>query len=72
VLTTGALAAGGGGRSFCSISGAPLGFDGTHNPPPGNVGEILSWVARNIGFSGEENPGRPPEVAFVIGCNPTK
>jgi hypothetical protein len=71
VLTTGALAAGGNGRSFCSISGAPTGFDGDFNPSPGNPGEILSWVARNIGFSGEENPGQPPEVPFIIGCNPT-
>jgi hypothetical protein len=71
VLTTGALAAGGNGRSSCSISGAPNGFDGDWDPAPGNVGEVLSWVARNIGFSGEENPGQPPEVPFIIGCNPT-
>jgi hypothetical protein len=71
VLTTGALAAGGNGRSFCSISGAPTGFDGDFDPFPGNVGEVFSWVARNIGFSGDENPGQPPEVPFIIGCNPT-
>lgn len=71
VLTTGALAAGGNGRSFCSISGAPAGFDGDFDPFPSNPGEVLSWVARNYGFSGEENPGQPPEVPFIIGCNPT-
>ena len=71
VLTTGALAAGGKGTSFCSISGAPAGFDGDfHTSPPGNAGELLSWVAQNIGFSGGENPGHPQEVPFVIGCNP--
>jgi hypothetical protein len=56
-------AAGGGGESFCSNSGAPTG-----GAPDtfGNPGELISWIARNVGHSGTNHPG-----PFVAGaCNP--
>jgi hypothetical protein len=48
------------GQSSCEVS------------PPG---EYISWVARNIGHSGDVNPGNahsdiPPFVPFINGCNP--
>ena len=56
-------ASGGGGESFCSNSGAPTG-----GAPEtfGNAGEIISWIAQNVGHSGTNHPG--PTVAFA--CKP--
>ena len=47
-------AAGGGGQSFCSNSGAPTG-----GAPftIGNPGELISFGAQVIGFDGTFNPG---------------
>ncbi len=38
-------------------------------------GEYISDIARNVGHSGDLNPGNahnptPPFVPFVLGCNP--
>lgn len=38
-------------------------------------GDFISFVARNIGHSAENNPGNaqndsPPFVPFIVGCNP--
>ena len=58
------LAAGGNGASFCSNSGAPVG-----GAPAtfGNAGEIISWIAQNVGHGKDNHPG--PVVAAE--CNPT-
>jgi hypothetical protein len=57
-------AAGGGGESFCSNSGAPTG--GVTPETVGNPGEIISFFAQSVGFSGTVNPrGAVPSV-----CNP--
>lgn len=57
-------AAGGGGESFCSNAGAPIG-----GAPAtfGNPGELISFFAQNLGFSGTINPG----TAVAEACNPT-
>jgi hypothetical protein len=61
-----AVADGGGGRSFCSESGAPF---GTAPASYGNAGEIISWIARNEGFD-PDLPAPGLQVAAV--CNPTR
>jgi hypothetical protein len=59
-----ASAAGGNGASFCSNAGAPVG-----GAPDeiGNPGELISWVAQNVGHGQDNHPG--PFVASF--CNPT-
>jgi len=57
-------AAGGSGASFCSNSGAPTGGAPVTY---GNPGEIIGWIARNIGNGQFNHPG--PFVASF--CNPT-
>jgi hypothetical protein len=63
---TPAVAAGGGGASFCSNSGAPTG-----GAPQtyGNAGEIISWIAQNEGNGGSANDHPGPVVADA--CNPS-
>ena len=57
-------ASGGGGASFCSYSGAPVG-----GAPQtfGNAGELISWYAQHVGNSATNNPS-----GVVAGaCNPS-
>lgn len=69
--STAALAEDGNGESFCSSAGAPAGFDGDFDPFPNNPGEVIAWIAQNIGNAGDSNPGNPPYVPYVVGCHPT-
>lgn len=51
------MAAGGHGASFCSNAAGPTAFPADETPP-GNPGQITSWIARTFGFSGgDNNPG---------------
>lgn len=51
------MAAGGNGASFCSNAAGPTAFP-EEGIPPGNPGQITSWIAQTFGFSGgDDNPG---------------